>query len=485
MKPSAIPGRGRLALSGLFLAMACAAATAELDASRPFFIEGYAGRISCAPGEEVTLHVSTSVPAFDVSIFRWGARRVLVWTNAAPIEGREYPIPEDASSHGCHWPAAVTVRIPEEWNSGYYQVRFRAEDAGGKYIHRNRRVAEAGCFFVVRAANPGRESRILLQLAANTYNAYNNWGGFSLYAYHGRGGNQGHRVSFERPPASQFANWEQPFVAWAERNGYSLEYAVNLDLETRPELLEAYRLVLSVGHDEYWSAGMRDHLEAFIARGGNVAFFSGNTCCWQVRTEDSGRALTCWKQNFHQDPAYPSGDHRLLTSLWSHYLVNRPENQLTGVGFLWGGYHRSHGQYMDGSGAYTVHRPEHWLFEGTKLARDDAFGGRHTIVGYECDGCELSWRDGLPFPTRRDGTPETFTVLATAPARWHPDDSEWYERWERGRTGAACLGIYTRGGTVFTSGSTDWAHGLRGGDPVVERITRNILDRLSNASSRE
>jgi hypothetical protein len=41
------------------------------------------------------------------------------------------------------------------------------------------------------------------------------------------------------------------------------------------------------------------------------------------------------------------------------------------------------------------------------------------------------------------------------------------------------LGTYTRGGTVVTCGSTDWAHGLRGADPVVERITRNILDRLS------
>jgi hypothetical protein len=41
------------------------------------------------------------------------------------------------------------------------------------------------------------------------------------------------------------------------------------------------------------------------------------------------------------------------------------------------------------------------------------------------------------------------------------------------------LGTYTRKGTVVTSGSTDWAHGLRGGDEVVERITKNILDRLS------
>jgi hypothetical protein len=69
-------------------------------------------------------------------------------------------------------------------------------------------------------------------------------------------------------------------------------------------------------------------------------------------------------------------------------------------------------------------------------------------------------------------------VLATCPTRWHPDDCEWYEQWEKGRVGHACLGVYTRSGTVFTTGSTDWAHGLAGGDETVIRITRNVLDRL-------
>jgi hypothetical protein len=45
--------------------------------------------------------------------------------------------------------------------------------------------------------------------------------------------------------------------------------------------------------------------------------------------------------------------------------------------------------------------------------------------------------------------------------------------------GAAVLGCYTRGGTVVTTGCTEWPRGLRGKDPVVERITRNVLDRLS------
>src|SRR5690606_3621665 len=235
-----------------------------------------------------------------------------------------------ASSDGCDWPAAFTLKVPAEWSSGCYIATLTLEDEGQE--------AKTSVLFVVRAAEPGKNSKILLQLSTNTYNAYTNWGGHSLYSYHDRDGLQGHRVSFDRPLNWQYSNWELPFVRWAETNGYVLDYAVNSDLEFHPEILEHYRLVLSVGHDEYWSAPMRDNLEKYISNGGNVAFFSGNTCCWQVRSEDDGRALTCWKQWYNADPLYRVGDHKLLSTLWSHHLIGRPENELTGVGFLWGGY---------------------------------------------------------------------------------------------------------------------------------------------------
>ena len=134
---------------------------------------------------------------------------------------------------------------------------------------------------------------------------------------------------------------------------------------------------------------------------------------------------------------------------------------------------------MDGPGSFEVHRPSHWLFAGTSLKRSDRFGGKDTIVGYECDGCEFRVEDGLPVPTHRDGTPESFVIVATCPARWHPGDSFWYERFPKDRVGAAVMGVYMRGGTVVTAGTTDWSHGLRGHDPAVERITKNILDKLS------
>ena len=43
------------------------------------------------------------------------------------------------------------------------------------------------------------------------------------------------------------------------------------------ERTRRYGLYLSIGHDEYWSAPMRDTVEGFIAGGGNAAFLSGNT----------------------------------------------------------------------------------------------------------------------------------------------------------------------------------------------------------------
>ena len=69
-------------------------------------------------------------------------------------------------------------------------------------------------------------------------------------------------------------------------------------------------------------------------------------------------------------------------------------------------------------------------------------------------------------------------MLVTVPAKWHPDDCEWYEKWEKGRQGHAVIGTYTSGGTVVTVGSTDWSHGLRGGDAVVVQVTKNVLQKL-------
>jgi hypothetical protein len=299
-------------------------------------------------------------------------------------------------------------------------------------------------------------------------------------------------------------NWEQPFVAWAEGAGYHFDVATNADLDRDPELLSRYALMLSVGHDEYWSRPMRDTVEAFIAAGGNVAFLSGNTSFWQVRLEDDRSTMVGYKQHFADDPCYGTDRAHEVTSIWSDHEVGRPENAMTGVSFARGGYARIGRRVPAGSGGYTIHRPGHWLFDGTGLEYGDLLGARATVVGYECDGCDFTYRDGLPYPTGADGTPDSFEILGTSPAASFtretaarppaPDELSELEfhAWrlfgthepaatDRLVNGHAVLGTYTRGGTVVTTGCTDWAMGLAERDPQVEQVTRNILDRLGGS----
>jgi hypothetical protein len=94
-----------------------------------------------------------------------------------------------------------------------------------------------------------------------------------------------------------------------------------------------------------------------------------------------------------------------VTTFWSDVVVARPENIMTGVSFTRGGYHRIGRNVTAGLGGYTVHRADHWIFDGTGLGYGDVLGAGATVVGYECDGCVFTYRDGLPYPTGEDGTP--------------------------------------------------------------------------------
>jgi hypothetical protein len=500
-------------------------------------VTGYCWPQSVEPGGAVTLHLSSSGGRpVAVEIARIGHARTPVFADAA-VEAAEHPTPVDAASNGCAWPAALTIPVDASWRSGYYEVVLEI-DVDGK-----RRRSHA--FFVVRPKVGARDAPILLVLSTNTWHAYNDFGGWNLYTgattvslqrpmaagYLFKPPGAGRRVTTTNPPDPQMAthvgylqlnhlspwagsagwpDWELPFVEWAEREGYAFDVATNADLDDHPDLLSGYRLMLSVGHDEYWSGAMRDSVERFVARGGNVAFFSGNTSFWQVRLEDEtpegpGRSMVGFKGRFKDDPCFDTDRTREVTSMWSDYMLGRPENHMTGVSFARGGYHRIGKRVTSGAGAYTIHRPDHWLFAGTGIGYGDLLGAPATIVGYECDGCDLTYRDGLPYPTGEDGTPLDFEILGTAPAAHftrdtatrppkpnEPSEIEFIASRlfnsrdpaaiERIAAGHAVLGTYTSagGGTVVTSGCTDWAHGLAGRDPQVEQITRNVLERLSN-----
>lgn len=90
------------------------------------------------------------------------------------------------------------------------------------------------------------------------------------------------------------------------------------------------------------------------------------------------------KQQFEKDPVLqdPSKRH-LVTSMWSDKLIKRPENHMTGVSFVRGGYSRIRRRVPRGSAGYRIYRPEHWIFEGTKLEYGDELGANVSIVGCE------------------------------------------------------------------------------------------------------
>jgi hypothetical protein len=504
-------------------------------------VEGYATPTSVPPGDTVRLHCSATVPAATIEIARIGATREVV-VRRERVAMAHRPIPDDAAASGCRWPVTLEIRVDPAWRSGYYEVVFSAPDVDPA-------TSTSQAFFVVRAARPGRDAAIVLALSTTTWNAYNDWGGPNLYM-------AAPRVAFDRPlprgfldrrsaPNDRLANattpgdrdmggwldyfvangidpwcgaagwwnWERRFVAWAEAAGHRIDYLTSLDLHARPDVLDPYRLYLSVGHDEYWSWEMRDTVEGFVGRGGNAAFFSGNTAFWQVRIADG--VMLCWKDRAPQsDPVVGTADERRMTGLWSHPRIGRPENELTGVSFARAGYARAGGASPAGAGGYTVHRPEHWIFEGTGLHYGDLLGAGPVVVGYETDGCVLRLVDGRPAPTHEDGTPRSFVVLGTAPARlWSnratPSDVPalmWPGVYAAGADGEVpaelevvaeqiggdlrpetiarfawghcVMGTFSRGGTVFTTGCTDWAYGL-GHDAQVDRVTTNVLARLS------
>jgi hypothetical protein len=494
-----------------------------MDPTVPAEPLAYAWPLSVEPGAPVALHASGPPVPARVVVARIGAHREVVWTGELTLT--PHPVPPDAASDGCGWPVALEIPTGPDWRSGYYEIAVVSD--AGRVAH------EAVACFVVRAARPD-PTRPLLALCTNTYNAYNDVGGRNLY----EGGTQvsflrpfakgllrkppgpGDRVTVLDPPdprmrdhvaylrAHQMTQWggsagwpnyELGFVRWAERNGYELDYAINGDLE-EPATLADRRVYLSVGHDEYWSGPMRDTVEAFTRAGGNALFLSGNTAFWQVRLSGDGATMTGFKDRFERDPVYGTAEQHRLSSMWSDHLVGRPENAMTGVSFVRGGYHRIGRTVSSGAGGYTVYEPDHWVFAGTDVTYGDLVGARGVIVGYECDGCDFVLRDGRPVPTGADGTPADFRVLGLAPAQhFHRDNAPRPPRpqdrselefiaWRAfGREdeeavaaiarGHSVMGVHEPGGFVFTSGSTDWAWGLTGTDPEIEQITRNLLDR--------
>lgn len=450
-------------------------------------IRGYPGRPSVAPGERLTLHVSTDAPHFKVAFHRWGdgfeAMQVSDW-----LPGVDAPagVPET----DWQWPPYL-FDIPRDWPSGVYVAHLQEPEPAPLAVA----MEHAAALFVVRG--PGR-SRLLYKLPFATWQAYNCTGGGCFYFQPPRStdpGRPGARLTWRRPgggiggqtfgatdyydpssPRQTFAHWDAGFIRWLARQGYDdIEFCSDLDVHDDPGLLARHRLLISVGHDEYWTGAMRDHVERFVDGGGNACFFAANLCWWRIHLVDSNSAMVC-----HQGGPAGALDH-----WWPQTGVHRPEDSLVGVSYRHGG------GWWDGprtSPGYAVQQPAHWVFATTGLQTGTRFGASSCppLAGYECDGAPLEWTDearglvALAPEAAQCGTPESFVPLAVSPL-----DAHWQELPHREQHGSgsglhsSTMGIYSQGGMVFTAGTTDWAQVLvNSSDDCVPIITRNVIEVL-------
>jgi hypothetical protein len=414
-------------------------------------IEGYADRASVERGGTIGFYVSTRAPTFDLSVSRMGwyggqGGRTLHRVEGLRGEAQPVPVPDPATGLiAADWRLSYSLRIPSDWTSGVYLARLRA--AGDP-------PDEALVVFVVR--HDEQIADFVYKLPLNTYQAYNNWGGKSLYDFNSEGA-AALKVSFDRPyalrgGAGHFFHWDFPMIRWLEREGYNVSYIADVDAHTDDDYLPGRRALLSVGHDEYWSKEMRDSWESARNAGYSLGFFSANTAYWQVRYEPSAtgvanRVLVCYKQ--HAPDPLTSADPSRATVLWRNPPVARPENALLGI--------MSEGMIpFDENYPFVVRDADHWIFAGTGAEPGQAWS---RIVGYEYDRM-----------MENGATPPGLVILAESPLI----DT-------LGKPSVSHATYYRQGGMVFAAGTIDWSWGLddywRPGlvDPRLQQTTANIL----------
>ena len=435
---------------------------------------GYIDNSSVLQGDTLNFRISTSVSPFTLSIYKFDA--IPTWvTDINSITGGVQNVPDSSYVKGCGWNVTYSWTVPNTMTPGVYRAEFPIKDSSGND-------ATGGIIFIVKPKVPGTYSNILFISAENTWQAYNNFGGKSLYDFNSSSGTRASKVSFQRPyqdpyGSGDFYNMEVNFILWLGKENINPEYITNKDLDQNPNLLGNYKVVCVFGHNEYWTYEERKQVENYINNGGKVAIFSGNTCWWQARLENNDNTLVCYKDSA-SDPLTGIQDS-LVTVNWFDSPVNNPENKFTGVSFRYGGFVNYNGQLTptDGYGDYAVYNTQSWIFKGTGLKDGDEFGGASAIVGYETDGSRFYWNNGIPLPTDnailKDGTPSTFKVLGVSPTLSY-DLSNFPDT-------HATMGYYYKpnGAYVFNAATTYWVRGLAS-DSIVSRITLNVLNKFLN-----
>lgn len=435
----------------------------------------YADKVSAEPGETVTLYVSCQDPTFTVAAYRMGYYKGLggrlIWRAPTTLTGMVQSQPSLTSSTymvECAWQPSTTVKLTSDWPPGDYLFKLTTSSGQARWVP-----------FVVR--DDSSKATYVIQNSVTTWQAYNWWGGYCLYygpntagsiytGPHGGAGedfdNRSRVVSFDRPyphdwayGAADFIGNELPMVILAEKLGLDVTYWTDLDFHQRPQLLSQHQTLISLGHDEYWSAPMYDTAESAITSGVNFMFLGANACFRHIRFDSSplgaDRRMVCYKEA-QEDPLYGI-DNAQVTANWADPPIPRPQSVLLG------NMYQSNGVDAD----MVIVDADTWLLKGSGLTNGETLSG---VIGPEYDGYDAAV-----------SSPSNLTVIAHSPVVDISDSP-----------GYADMTWYTRksAGGVFTTGTNYWINRLGDNsgafnvalvslptkvtDPMI-RITENVL----------
>jgi hypothetical protein len=363
-------------------------------------IEGFSTETSYNRGETARFKIKTDARAYKVEIFRIGyyggdgARRIATVTPSATLPQTQ-PTCYSNTSTGLvdcgNWGISASWTVPSDAVSGiYFALITRTDSDESSHIP-----------FVVR--NDASTSALVFQASDTTWQAYNRWGGRSLYV--GPDGSLETRsrvVSFDRPYAAEqgagdLLGNELPLVRLVESLGLDVTYWTDIDLHRHPERLLAHRALVSLGHDEYWSTRMRRGAEAARANGVNLAFLGANAVYRHIRLRPSPAGQDREEVNYKpwsvgDDPAWKT-DPSEVTTDWRRPPLNDPESRLLGAQY----------ECIPVHAAGVVMRPSSWLLAGTGVRAGGRLPG---LVGDEYDRVQ----PGSPRPPRVE-------VLLRSPVR--------------------------------------------------------------------
>lgn len=310
-------------------------------------IEGFTTSMSTNVGNTVDFKIKAKAANYTIQIYRLGyyggdGATLVTTLNHTGASAGVQPAPLTDPTTGLvdcgNWNVTDSWNVPQTATSGVYVAKLVAQDGSGN-------VSEIP--FVV--TNNASTSDIVYQTSDQTWQAYNAWGGDSLYT-----GQQA--VSYNRPidtPARPNATtvagpWdyvfgeELPAISWLEQNGYDVTYQSGIDTSTNGAPLLNHKVFLSVGHDEYWNAAQRNAVAAARDAGVSLDFWSGNEGYWATELQPSiaagggaDRTLVSYKTT-HTGLANPDGT---WTGEWRDPAGGGlAENSLSGQLFLvdWG-----------------------------------------------------------------------------------------------------------------------------------------------------